>query len=49
MVLQDVEIVKRLTTEDAKKRIIITPLIDPAKQIGPSSIDVTLGAFSKSR
>lgn len=47
MVLQDAELVKRLTEEDLSKRIVITPLIDPAKQIGPSSIDVSLGGNFK--
>jgi dCTP deaminase len=47
MVLQDAELVRRLTAEDESKRIIITPLIDPAKQIGPCSIDVSLGGNFK--
>jgi dCTP deaminase len=47
MVLQDAEIVRRLTAEDESKRIVITPLINPAKQIGPSSVDVSLGGNFK--
>jgi dCTP deaminase len=47
MVLQDAEIVRRLIAEDESKRIVITPLINPAKQIGPSSVDVSLGGNFK--
>jgi dCTP deaminase len=43
MILQDIEIVRRLVHADERKRIIITPLSDPAKQIGCSSVDVRLG------
>ncbi len=47
MVLQDAEIVKRLIAKDESKRLVITPLINPAKQIGPSSVDVSLGGNFK--
>jgi dCTP deaminase len=47
MVLHDAELVKRLTEKDESKRIVITPLINPAKQIGASSIDVALGGNFK--
>ncbi len=46
MILQDAELIKRLLIDDEKDRIVITPFINPAKQIGPSSIDVHLsGSF----
>jgi len=46
MILQDAELIHRLLAEEEEKRIVITPFIDPANQIGPSSIDVHLsGSF----
>ena len=47
MVLQDAEIVKRLVAEKEEERIVITPLVDPISQVGPSSIDVRLGTNFK--
>lgn len=47
MLLSDLDLAKRLVHEDPKKRIIITPLIDPVHQIGSSSIDVRLGVGFK--
>jgi len=47
MILQDAEIIKRLTAVEPSERIVITPLIDPAVQIGPSSVDVRLGSNFK--
>ena len=47
MLLSDLEILKRLTDPDPTRRIVITPLIDPVAQIGPSSIDVRLGVGFK--
>jgi len=44
MVLQDQEIIRRLIDPDPSRRIVITPLVNPRKQIGPSSVDVCLGA-----
>jgi len=43
MLLEDRAIIERLLDKELKQRIIITPLIDPVKQIGPSSVDVRLG------
>lgn len=43
MLLQDRAIIERLLEEDDDRRIVITPLINPKEQIGPSSIDVRLG------
>jgi len=34
---------ERLNTKDPNKKISITPLLDPEKQIGTSSIDIRLG------
>jgi dCTP deaminase len=42
MLLQDKAIIERLLAEP-ERRIVITPLIDPKQQIGPSSVDVRLG------
>ena len=47
MVLQDSELVRRLLDSVESRRIVVTPLIDPANQIGPSSIDVRLGGSFK--
>jgi len=47
MVLQDAELIKRLITENEEERIVLTPFIDPATQIGPASIDVCLGPHFK--
>jgi len=41
-ILSDLEILKRLVDEP-KKRIFVSPLIDPRRQIGPSSLDLRLG------
>jgi dCTP deaminase len=43
MILQDSELISRLIDPDPARRIAITPLLDPRKQIGASSIDVRLG------
>lgn len=47
MVLQDRAIIERLLEPDLDKRIVITPLVDPKVQIGPSSVDVRLGSSFK--
>lgn len=47
MVLQDAELIRRLLAENEEDRIVVTPLINPAVQIGPSSIDVRLGGNFK--
>lgn len=47
MLLSDFDILKRLVDPDPSRRIIITPLIDPLAQTGPSSIDVRLGVGFK--
>ena len=43
MLLQDSAIIRRLLEENPERRIVITPLINPRLQIGPSSVDVRLG------
>lgn len=43
MRLSDIEIIRRLTHSDHKKRIVITPILSALEQIGPSSVDVRLG------
>ena len=47
MLLQDSAIIKRLLDADEHRRIVITPLIDPKEQIGPSSVDVRIGGSFK--
>ena len=47
MLLQDKAIIERLLDERQERRLTITPLIDPEKQIGPSSVDVRLGSSFK--
>jgi dCTP deaminase len=41
--LSDTAIIARLLSENPGERIIITPLVDPASQIGPASVDLRLG------
>lgn len=41
--LTDGEIIELLGQEDPARRLLITPLLDPEKQIGPGSIDLRLG------
>lgn len=41
-ILSDVEILYRLVAPP-KKRIFVSPVIDPAAQVGPSSLDLRLG------
>ena len=41
--LNDVEIVRRLVHKDPKHKLVITPMISAAEQIGPSSVDIHLG------
>lgn len=43
MILGEFQIVSRLLDPEDKRRIVITPLVCPDVQIGPSSIDVHLG------
>ena len=43
MLLQDKAIVERLLHKNPCERIVITPLVNPKKQIGASSVDVRLG------
>lgn len=43
MILNESQILERLVTDDVKRRIIVTPILDPMQQFGPSSLDVRLG------
>jgi dCTP deaminase len=43
MILNEVQILERLLDIDPDKRIIVSPLIHPEEQFGPSSLDVRLG------
>lgn len=41
--LTDASIRALLAEEDPERRLVITPLLDPDRQIGPGSVDVRLG------
>jgi dCTP deaminase len=43
MILSDIEIIRKIVN----KEIVITPMIDPARQIGSSSVDLRLGTQFK--
>lgn len=43
MILNEEQILERLIEKDPDKRIIITPLINPEEQFGPTSVDLRLG------
>ncbi len=43
MILNESQILERLVDPDPERRIIITPLIRPEEQFGPSSVDLRLG------
>jgi dCTP deaminase len=42
-VLNKTEILGCLDRPDLRQRLVITPLLDPAESVGPSSVDVRLG------
>jgi dCTP deaminase len=42
-ILNETQIIDRLHDTDPTRRIIITPLINPAEQFGPTSVDLRLG------
>lgn len=43
MILNECQIVERLTHADPAKRLVVTPLIRPEEQFGPTSLDLRLG------
>ncbi len=47
MILNETQILERLLDPDPERRIIITPLIYPEEQFGPTSIDLRLGTDFK--
>lgn len=47
MILNEVQILERLLDPDPERRIVITPLILPEEQFGPTSIDLRLGTDFK--
>lgn len=44
MILNETQILERLVDPDPSRRIVITPLIDPTEQFGPTSVDLRLGS-----
>jgi dCTP deaminase len=47
VILNEVQILERLLDADPERRIIITPLIYPEEQFGPTSVDLRLGTDFK--
>jgi dCTP deaminase len=43
MILNEAQILERLVDPDPERRIIITPLVKPEEQFGPTSVDLRLG------
>lgn len=43
MILNEAQILARLTDPDPERRVLITPLIKPEEQFGPTSLDLRLG------
>ena len=43
MILNEQDILSRMLAVDPDQRIVITPLIQPEEQFGPTSVDVRLG------
>lgn len=43
MILNEAQILERLVDADPDRRIIITPLLKPEEQFGPTSVDLRLG------
>ena len=43
MILNEAQILERMLDPDPERRIIITPLIKPEEQFGPTSVDLRLG------
>src|SRR5262245_577199 len=47
MILNELQILQRLLDPDPERRIVITPMIQPEEQFGPTSIDLRLGTDFK--
>jgi dCTP deaminase len=43
MILNEAQILERLVEPDPDRRIVITPLLKPEEQFGPTSVDLRLG------
>jgi len=43
VILNEHQILERMLTDDPERRIVVTPILDPVQQFGPSSLDVRLG------
>lgn len=43
MILNERDIIRRLTASDRDRRLTITPILDPKSQFQPSSVDLRLG------
>jgi dCTP deaminase len=42
-ILNETQLIARLVEPNPERRIVVTPLINPAEQLGPTSLDVRLG------
>ncbi len=47
MILNELELLDRLTDPDPGRRVIITPIVNPREQFGPTSVDIRLGTDFK--
>lgn len=47
MILNELDLLGRLTDPDPAKRIVVTPIADPRAQFGPTSLDIRLGTDFK--
>lgn len=43
MILNELDILDRLTHPDPIRRVVITPIVSPREQFGPTSVDIRLG------
>ncbi|MBM3258542.1 MAG: dCTP deaminase [Candidatus Sericytochromatia bacterium] len=47
MILNERDLLERLTTADERRRVVVTPIIEPRQQFGPTSLDIRLGTDFK--
>lgn len=47
MILNELDLLARLTDPDPRRRVVITPIVSPREQFGPTSVDIRLGTDFK--
>ena len=47
MILNERDLLERLTTADPERRVVVTPIVAPREQFGPTSLDIRLGTDFK--